>query len=61
MPVWVAAAAIVVLTCVAYLNSFTGDFVFDDIPEIASNPALDRLWPPWGPMFGGENPARPLP
>jgi tetratricopeptide (TPR) repeat protein len=61
MPVWVAAAAIVLLTCLAYLNSFTGDFVFDDIPEIASNPALDRLWPPWGPMFGGENPARPLP
>jgi tetratricopeptide (TPR) repeat protein len=56
-----AAVVIVTLTCLAYFNSFGGDFVFDDIPEIASNPALDRLWPPWGPMFGGDNPARPLP
>ncbi|MFM8707148.1 MAG: hypothetical protein ACKOHK_03425, partial [Planctomycetia bacterium] len=61
MPVRVAVAAIIALTCLAYANSFKGDFVFDDIPEIAANPALDRLWPPWGPMFGGENPARPLP
>jgi len=56
-----AACCIVAMTCIAYINSFGGDFVFDDIPEIASNPALDRWWPPWRPMFGGENPARPLP
>ena len=61
MPVWAAVVAIVAITCLAYANSFSGDFVFDDIPEIKANPALDRLWPPWGPMFGGDNPARPLP
>jgi Flp pilus assembly protein TadD len=31
----------------AYHNSFTGVFLFDDDVEIAENPALHRLWPPW--------------
>jgi tetratricopeptide (TPR) repeat protein len=62
MPVWVAAAAVVALTCLAYLNSFGGDFVFDDVPEIALNPALNQLLPPWEAMFRGQKaPARPLP
>jgi protein O-mannosyl-transferase len=46
----------------AYANSFQGAFVFDDLIEIARNPAVHRLWPPWVPMFGGnEVAARPLP
>jgi hypothetical protein len=46
----------------AYANSFQGAFVFDDLIEIAANPAVHRLWPPWVPMFGGNDVApRPLP
>ena len=46
----------------AYSNSFCGVFVFDDRLEIVKNPALERLWPPGGAMFGGQTmPARPLP
>ena len=46
----------------AYGNSFQGAFVFDDLIEIAANPAVHRLWPPWVPMFGGNDvAARPLP
>ena len=57
-----AAIGIAVLTIVAYLNSFGGDFVFDDVPEIALNPAMERLFPPWEAMFRGQKaPARPLP
>jgi tetratricopeptide (TPR) repeat protein len=50
------------LTGLAYFGSFGGDFVFDDVVEIASNPALDQLLPPWEAMFRGQNaPTRPLP
>ena len=57
-----AAVCIAVLTGLAYLNSFGGEFVFDDVPEIALNPALDQLLPPWEAMFHGhKSPARPLP
>lgn len=46
----------------AYANSFQGAFVFDDLIEIAANPAVHRIWPPWVPMFGGNDvAARPLP
>lgn len=54
--------AIVALTVGAYLGSFAGVFVLDDVHEIADNRALDHLWPPWRPMFNGQRlPARPLP
>jgi tetratricopeptide (TPR) repeat protein len=47
---------------VAFLNSFGGQFVFDDIHEIAGNPWLEPLLPPWHAMFVGHKlPARPLP
>ena len=50
------------ITCIAFLNSFAGTFVFDDIHEIQRNPALERLLPPWEAMFTGNKlPARPLP
>jgi tetratricopeptide (TPR) repeat protein len=57
-----SALCIAALTGLAYLGSFGGDFVFDDVPEIALNPALDQLLPPWEAMFRGQKaPARPLP
>jgi tetratricopeptide (TPR) repeat protein len=53
---------ILVITCVAYLNSFGGVFLFDDVHEVAANPHLELLFPPWEAMFrGNELPARPLP
>jgi len=57
-----AAILVVAVTCAAYLNSFWGTFVFDDLHEIDRNPALARLEPPWEAMFAGNKlPARPLP
>jgi len=57
-----AALFVAVLTCVAFLNSFGGVFVYDDVHEIQRNPAMERLAPPWDAMFvGNKLPARPLP
>ena len=57
-----AALFVAVITCVAFLNSFWGRFVFDDIHEIERNPSMERLLPPWNAMFvGNKLPARPLP
>ena len=57
-----AALFVAVITCVAFLNSFWGRFVFDDVHEIEKNPAMERLMPPWDAMFvGNKLPARPLP
>ena len=57
-----AAIFVAVITCVAFLNSFAGKFVLDDIQDIEQNPALEQLFPPWDAMFVGNRlPARPLP
>jgi hypothetical protein len=57
-----AAVFVAILTGVAFLNSFAGKFVLDDIQEIERNPAMQRLLPPWQAMFVGNRlPARPLP
>jgi len=57
-----AALLVVVCTGVAYLNSLGGRFIMDDRCEIADNPAIRSLVPPWRAMLGGRNmPARPLP
>ena len=57
-----AALLVAVITCVAFINSFGGRFVFDDIHEIQQNPSMERLLPPWDAMFvGNKVPARPLP
>jgi len=57
-----AALFVAVITCVAFLNSFAGKFVLDDIQDIQHNPSLERLFPPWDAMFvGNKLPARPLP
>ena len=40
----------------AYSNSFSGPFIFDDVQFIVENTALRRLWPPWSPMVGTTRP-----
>ena len=34
----------------AYHNSFTGPFTFDDRPSILENPTIRHLWPIWQPL-----------
>lgn len=34
----------------AYFNSFTGPFIFDDRDSIQGNPTIRRLWPIWLPL-----------
>lgn len=41
---WPWAVAIVALGAVAYLNSLSVPFLFDDLPNIEKNPSLQRLW-----------------
>lgn len=58
----VILAAAAVATIAAYTPSLSGPFLFDDLSEIADNPAIRTLVPPWRPMFeGGELPHRPIP
>ena len=55
------AAALLALIVIAFASSFSGQFVFDDLNEIANNPAFKRM-PLWRAMFAGRDlPARPLP
>ena len=62
VPAWLAVLVIAGLTCLAFANSFGGEFVMDDISEIEDNPAMATLLPPWRAMFVGRLlPARPLP
>ena len=44
--VWVCAGAIAMVTLAAYLNTFQGEFIFDDGPAIVNNPTIRHLWPP---------------
>ena len=58
----VAAVIVASLAVAAFANSFAGTWVYDDVVEIARNPALDVLWPVWKPMTAGNRlPARFLP
>lgn len=64
-PVGLAAAALVLMGLGAYHNSFSGPFVFDDIPAIVENPSIRRLWPLsavlWPDQAGGlTSSGRPL-
>ena len=45
MPLVVVAAGLL-----AYHNSFTGEFIRDDITSISENPTIRRLWPIWQPL-----------
>lgn len=57
-----AAVAVAAATIVAHAPAWRGAFVSDDISEIAENPAIRVLWPPWVPMMEGTPmPHRPLP
>lgn len=58
-PLWTGALAIIVFGVLAYSNSFQGAFVFDDV-GIASNTAVQKLWPIWPSMFAPQNVSRPL-
>lgn len=42
---WLAGGVLVLATIAAYQHSFSGPFVFDDVPAIAENPSIRRLWP----------------
>ncbi len=68
IPAWLARRSAFILALAmaaaiaAYGPSIRGPFLFDDLSEIADNPAIRTLLPPWRPMFeGGELPHRPLP
>ena len=56
------AAFTIAVTAAAYALCIRGPFVWDDLSEIAENPAIRTVLPPWRPMFaGGELPHRPVP
>ena len=42
---WWMPVALVTLCLVAYHNSFTGPFIFDDVRSIRDNPTIRHLWP----------------
>jgi Flp pilus assembly protein TadD len=41
---------LIVAGLLAYHNSFTGPFIFDDAPSIRENPTIRHLWPIWRPL-----------
>jgi tetratricopeptide (TPR) repeat protein len=45
-----AGCAVVLAALAAWHNSFSGVFVFDDVPAITGNPTIQRLWPVWEPL-----------
>ena len=45
IPLLVVAAGLL-----AYHNSFTGPFIYDDEPSILTNPTIRHLWPIWRPL-----------
>jgi len=57
-----AAVVVAGLAAAACSHSFAGTWVYDDVAEVARNPSLEVLWPPWVPMMAGNRlPARFLP
>jgi tetratricopeptide (TPR) repeat protein len=52
-----AIAGLIFAGAVAYHNTFTVPFFFDDIGSITKNESIRHLWPPWGmlsPPSGGQ-------
>ncbi|MBI5766601.1 MAG: tetratricopeptide repeat protein [Verrucomicrobia bacterium] len=45
--VWFAGGLLVLIAVIAYRNSFSGPFVYDDVPAIVENPTIRKLWPLW--------------
>ena len=61
-PPWLVAAVIAAVVIATHWPSLDGEFLFDDVGEIAENRSIRSLWPPWRPMFeGGSLPHRPIP
>jgi tetratricopeptide (TPR) repeat protein len=54
-----AAVILAAVGTAAYLDSFSGVFLFDDTPGIIENNAIRQLWPPW-PIFRGPRPVLDL-
>lgn len=50
---WLAGVLLALLTTTAYLNSFRGVFLFDDVPSIVDNPALRNLGQSLAPPAAG--------
>lgn len=50
---WFAALVIIFAGGIAYSNSFSGPFVYDDEPSILSNPTLQSLSQAWSPPNEG--------
>jgi tetratricopeptide (TPR) repeat protein len=48
--VWLAAGILLLAGYFAYCASFSGPFILDDLPAIAENPTITRLWPLPGPL-----------
>lgn len=59
MPMTWPALVIIGIGILVYLNSFKGQFIFDDQIFLAE-PSIRQLWPPWQVMFKPENIARPV-
>jgi hypothetical protein len=56
------AVYLAAVTIAAHWPAIRGEFLLDDVGEIAANPAIRTLWPPLTPMFqGGSLPHRPIP
>ena len=49
LPLW-AIAILIISTVLAYSNTFSVPFLFDDSINILENPSIRRLWPPWVPL-----------
>jgi protein O-mannosyl-transferase len=46
-PIVLALAIIAMVAAVAYCNSFSGPFIFDDRPWVMENPNIWHFWPIW--------------
>jgi hypothetical protein len=59
-----ALATIAGAALLAYANTLSAPFVFDDLTAIAGNPTIRHLWPPWAalspPVEAGGAAGRPL-
>jgi hypothetical protein len=62
-PARVYPVLILAATLLTYGNSFSGPFIFDDLPWISANPQIRHLWPLWNtlqPPHGAAGTGRPL-
>jgi Flp pilus assembly protein TadD len=53
---WLAAVLIAATVGVAYHNSLSGPFIFDDLDSIVGNPRIRALWPPSEALGGTSRP-----